>query len=156
MRESVSKDLSRAILPTFARFLQEHHLDELTREGIKIARESKLPILKYFQSISEEDFFRLSREGWQEVLTSLESGNQLELVTRSAQRWLDNQLQWLEKDDVVTEDITLISHVRKKTLLRFIPLFTQDIAAIITLVEEIDAWQLEATSRLFKTFIQIL
>lgn len=143
-------------LSSFASFILENHLDEYVRESLRISYEANLPIMKFFRELGEEQLFELSKQGSRDVLQGLIDGRPGDLIRQSIEMWKSNQLPRMEKDDVVVEDITLVSHVRKKSLLAFIPRFTKDPALIIKLVGELDEWQLDYATVTFKTFIGIL
>jgi PAS domain S-box-containing protein len=156
MQGSEPKGTPEALLPTFAKFILDNHLDEYVREGIRMTHEVNLPIMKFFKGLTEKELFEMSLSGTRDVLLSIIEGKSGEFLHKSLELWKSNQLPLMEKEDVVTEDITLLTHLRKKMMTRFIPRFTTDPAGIVALVEEIDLWQLEYASQSFKTFIQIL
>jgi PAS domain S-box-containing protein len=156
MQTPASSSIKKPILPSFARFLLDRHMEEFCKVALKTTFETDAPILKLFKSLGETELLALTIKGWTETLGALTTGKSEELMRASLDRWKNNQLPGMEKDDVVTEDITLLTHVRKKTLTQFIPRFTKEPEKIIKLIEEIDGWQLEYTSNSFKIFIQIL
>jgi len=156
MQEYPVKQKIFPALAAFADFILSSHLEEYVREGLRLSFEAQLPIMKFFKDLSEQQLFDLSMQGSRDVLKGLVDGTPDEMLTASIERWKNNQLPWMEKDDVVTEDITLLAHVRKKTMLSFIPRFTTDPVRIVTLVREMDEWQLSYSSITFKTFIGLL
>jgi PAS domain S-box-containing protein len=156
MQGSESKGLPGPLLPSFAKFILDHHLEEYVREGIRMTFEVDLPIMKFFKGMSDEQLYDLSMAGTRDVLLSIIEGTSDAFLQRSLELWKNNQLPLMEKEDIVTEDITLLTHLRKKMMVTFIPRFTTDLAKAIELVVEIDRWQLEYESQSFKTFIQLL
>jgi PAS domain S-box-containing protein len=156
MQKPGTTSVTSPLLPSFARFLLNHHLEEFGKVALRISLETKPPILKFFKSLSEAELLALTLKGWTETFQALATDTYEELMKTSLHRWKNNQLPGMEKDDVVTEDITLVTHARKKAMIQFIPRFTQEPDRILKLVEEIDSWLLEYTSQSFKIFIQIL
>lgn len=156
MQESPVTQKVFPVLAAFADFILKDHLEEYVREGLRLSYETNLPIMKFFRELSDQQLFELSMQGSGELLKGLAEGRPEQMLTDSIERWKNNQLPWMEKDDVVTEDITLLAHVRKKTLLHFIPRFTSEPAKIIALVRELDEWQLDYSTQTFKTFIGLL
>lgn len=144
------------ILPLFADHILKHHLEAYVKETIRISYEVNLPMLKYFKDLSEKQLLELSTPGSRDVLQGLVDGTHGEMLAASIEKWTSNQLEWLEKDDFDADDVTLIAHVRKNGLMKFITRFTTEPAKIIALIEEIDEWQLDNTSQTVKTFFGLL
>ncbi|HKP32947.1 MAG TPA: PAS domain-containing protein, partial [Chitinophagaceae bacterium] len=57
---------------------------------------------------------------------------------------------------IISEDITLISHIRKQLFLTLMPDFTTDVETVLKLIGEIDQFFLEQDSVSIKTYFEIL
>jgi PAS domain S-box-containing protein len=149
-------DIKAVQFPAFARFLLNDRLDRFTKEVVHLSRELNIPILKYFSSFSKEEIEALSLRSAKEWLTYLSDNKPQESIEVSVHRWVKDQLPQVEKDQVVVDDISLATLMRKKALLKFIPEFTSDLSLAIGLIHEIDVYFTEYLSTMVKTFVNLL
>lgn len=142
-------------LPGFAQFLLTNKLDELIAEQLRLSREEQIPLLKFFESFPEEKLLELSRKSNTEFLTALKENKIGDHLLISLKNWKDNRLPLITREQVATDDITLVSFVRKKALLKFIPEYTVDPAGIIELVKELDQYILQSESKSIQLYVDI-
>lgn len=154
--EQRKADLHFTYLPLFAKFLLDHHLTDFVREQIRLSRELELPLLKYFSILSEEELITFSKKGAADLLTYFAENRAAQQIESSRQRWLKDQLPNVNRDQIMAEDITGISYVRKHAMLKFVPAFTSDASEIIELVKEIDRYIYVSETVFADTYITIL
>lgn len=154
--EKRKADLHFTYLPLFAKFLLDNHLGDFVREQIRLSRELDLPLLKYFSSLSEDELVTFSKKGAGELLTYFAENNVAQQIESARQRWLKDQLPNLNRDQIIAEDITGISYVRKHAMLKFVAAFTTDANEIIELVKEIDRYIFVSETVFADTYITLL
>lgn len=143
-------------LPAFARFLLEQKLDDYCRTQIDFSRDLDLPLLKFFQNLSEEESFALTKKAATEYLTCLAEGKAGAYIAASMERWKTNHLPIVDRNAVATEDITMVNYLRKKTALHFVPAFSQQPGEILALVAELDYFLTEAIAAATNTYVDLL
>ncbi|MDB5252028.1 MAG: domain S-box protein [Flaviaesturariibacter sp.] len=100
--------------------------------------------------------FNLSRKGQLEFLDHLAANQAAAFIETSMARWLSNQLPAIGKYDVTARDLTVVSHVRNKSLKHFVPEFTADEAVRWSLLAEIDDLLLAYTTASTDAYIALL
>jgi PAS domain S-box-containing protein len=153
--ETISID-NLVYLPQFASFLLNEKLDEFVQKQLDNAFEQHIPLLRYLFSMPEEERFALAKRTSSEYLTFLANNQASEQISQSMQQWKANELPVIERDQIVTEDITLVNYMRKKTMLYFIPDYTKDPLEIIELIKEMDLFFVKSITTATKTYIGIL
>lgn len=142
-------------LPAFAAFILDHHLEEFVKTGLRLSRELDIPIMKHFQ-MPEEQLIQLSMKGSGDLLKGLAEGKQEEMINKSMERWEKDELPGISQDQIHTDDLTLVSYVRKQNFMAFLTRYTEDTNVMLSLVRELDEWMLKSTSRSFKTYVRLL
>lgn len=143
-------------LPLLSKFILEKHLHEFSTEQLKYAREYDIPLLKYLSHFSDEQLLEISKDSLTEIFSYLIDNNTAEYINLSTRRWLSNQLEIVGKYDIAAEDITLISHVRGKSLKNFAFKFYKDNPNLQELLAEIDDFHLASNTISTNTYIDIL
>lgn len=151
-----SERLDFIYLPAFAIFIRDEHLDEFVREQLKISREIQVPLLKFLQAIPEHQLVEMSKVSSAELLTFLGNNKIEEQIEDSLKKWRSNQMPRIARDQIVAEDITLVSYMRKQAFLKFLPAYTVDPVQIIKIITEIDAYILESETASTNVYIQLL
>lgn len=114
-------------LPGLARFIRNHHLDTYVSRQIQLSHEYDLPLLKYFSSYSEEQLRELTKKSVSEFLDSFIENKIERFINETKERWIADQLPYLiKKDTIETNDIILVSLIRKRNLTEFVPNYTTD------------------------------
>jgi hypothetical protein len=67
--------MSFKYLPDYARFLLDHHLDELVTLNLERARQVELPLLKHFAAYSPDQLLAYSRERLKKLLLQFVRGS---------------------------------------------------------------------------------
>lgn len=139
-------------MPAYARFLLDHKLDAYVRTQIQFSRDENIPILKYFDWMSETELIEFGTGTAREWLESFVNNTVPDFMERAISNWNNNQLPGLQHDQIVAEDITSVSLIRKRTLSAFLPSYTTDISTCLAILGEIDRYLAEFESGSFKTF----
>src|SRR4051812_36887725 len=79
-------------LPGYARFLKTHHLDEFVQLQYKLAKDIKLPLLKFFESMPEEQLIRISTASIEMLFDYLIENRAADHIEYTIKQWLENQL----------------------------------------------------------------
>lgn len=142
--------------PGFARFLKENHLRDYVIDLLAASREMNLPILKFLTQFTEEQLIELGQAGHGDFLQHVADNNIRSLLETNLEKWKNDQLEILKKEEIAAEDITLGTFVRKKVQLKYIPLYTTDPYEIIAIVNEIELYESEATTSATNLYLDIL
>src|SRR3954453_14233940 len=113
-------------LPAFAQFILDNKLEEFAAKTLQLSREVNLPLLKLFHSYTDEELIQLSIQNLKQSLTFFAENKANEIIKNSVRSWVNNDIPMISRDDVVADDITLASFVRRKALREFLPLYTND------------------------------
>jgi PAS domain S-box-containing protein len=142
-------------LPRFAHYLLTKRFDELIDVQVRTAYELEVPLLQYLQKLSAEEIKEVYKKSNYDTLLLLSQNKIQEHIDDSVNRWMNNQVPFLDKHNVVTQDITLLSLLRKKTFLHFMPDYCRSNEELIELVQEIDLYSSRHESAMFDTFINL-
>lgn len=143
-------------LPHLAKFIYDRHLSEYAAEYLDLARKIELPMLRYFVNLPEEEMLQFSLRASSDFLQQMASGKISEHIQFARERWLSDQLPRLSRDQVLAQDISSISYIRKQTFLKFISRYTSDTDSIIALVKDIDEYILQLENVFWDTYISVL
>ena len=114
-------------VPSYAQYILQHRLDDFCQYLIKSAEEIDIPMLRFFKGITPEQRFEIAKTSTTELLTYLEQNKAKLYIEHSLKQWKENLLPILSREQIVAEDITLITFLRKKSLTHFIADYTSDI-----------------------------
>ena len=142
-------------LPAYARFIRENYLIPYIKDQLNTSREVKLPMLKYFEGMHDDQLIEMGIASHKEFLTSAENNTLQELLNRSLQRWIDDGLGIIKREEISGEDITLASYIRKKALMKFLPVYTFDVNEAIDIIKEIDVYGIESDTAAANVVIKI-
>ena len=143
-------------LPSYAQFLLDNKVDEFAQYQINLAFELNIPLLNYFKNFSPKELNELVRSSSIELFTCLRDNKAQEFIETSLNRWRLNQLPVIDKNNVVAEDVTLGSYLRKKMLVHFIQAYTTDAKEMMELIDEIDLFIMESETQSYNLYINLL
>ena len=127
-------------LKSYSEFLLRNHIDAISKEVVKKAKEADLPVLKLLAQFSEEQIIQFTKKSFiEDILTPIIEDAPFEKLKQSIAIWKANAAV-IPKDQLFIEDITAIHNTRKCTLLDFINYYDCSKEDIITLVKEIDVY----------------
>ena len=141
--------------PAYAKFLLENYLKELTEEQLVLSRKLKLPLLRFFESLTDDEIIEIGISSTRELLGFCAQNKCIEYISVSLDRWLANQLPVITRNQVVAEDITILSLIRRRVFRHFLPYYTADLDMYIKIMDEVDRFTAEQDSFSFKTLLDI-
>lgn len=141
-------------LAGFSAFLLKK-IEEVSREGIRIARELNVPMLKYLV-MPEADLMKLVIPGYTEFLNAFINKTSEQLIEKSVETWKANQLLVIDRDHIVSADIPLIAQSRKKLFLHFLPGYTTDLGETLGIINEIDNYITRYSELSYRAYTSIL
>ncbi|HYD22836.1 MAG TPA: PAS domain-containing protein, partial [Flavipsychrobacter sp.] len=150
------KALIFKFFPDFAKFIRENHLVDYIQEQIDLCRDFDLPIMKHIAHIPDDQLIEMGIPGHTEFLEAVENNTLKDLLEKNLKLWEDDQMGILGREDIAAEDLTMGTNIRKKTLLKFLPLYTNDPYEIIEIIKEIDAYDAEGLAAANNLYIKIL
>ena len=142
-------------LPAYASFLLEHKLTEYARMQLTYSIEENIPLLKFFSEYSEKELLDLGKKTARELLTAFACNRVEQFITDSSADYIKNNLTTIERDEVVAEDITILSLIRRKSLRFFLTSYTTDLRIINEISEELDRFTAANDAATFGAFLEI-
>ncbi|MES2702657.1 MAG: PAS domain-containing protein [Bacteroidota bacterium] len=143
-------------LPAFARFIRDNHLVEYVEEQLRLSHELAVPILKLFAHMSHDELMQMALPSHTDFLIAAEENRLKEKLEESIELWTTDRLGLLKREEVVAEDITLVSYVRKQALFKFLPVYTGDINECLAIVKEIEHYTLISDTANTNVYIGLL
>ncbi len=142
-------------MPAYISFLLEHRLEAFINLQWRLSEDIAAPIMKYFSAIPEQDRMKVSLEPTLEFWSYIVRGEMQEQIADALEKWVNNQLPIIGRDQLVAEDLTKAQYIRRTALMHFLPDYTQDFQRYQEISAEIDYYMQEVTSRSFQVFIEI-
>ncbi len=144
-----------SFLPAYASFILDNHLEAYARMQLKNSREEKVPILKYFEHLPEEEITALAVKGSRDFLQCIAANKAADFIKQSTEDFVKNRLPSIEREQVVAGDITIGSFVRRKTLRSFLNVYTDSFELFLKIMEELDRFILESETASFNAYIGV-
>ncbi len=142
-------------LAAYAKFLHDHHLDDVVEANLAIAGTMDIPLMRLFAHLSPAELHALSRQGLGEFLAGLAAGTALEAQARTLRAWEADELPGLPRDAIEPSDLVLVNAAQRAALIRLIPRYTADQATTLAIVEALDHFYQVIQERTFKLFTQL-
>ena len=142
-------------LPDYAKFILENKLRDFAISQLQLARKLKIPLLKYFESLSDEILIENGMRSAEKLLESLSENSSGEYIIQSVNSWVSDQGPIITTDQVVPEDLILISYARRTTFRDFLIYYTKDLAVGMKVAEEMDRFTVELDSLCFKILVHL-
>jgi signal transduction histidine kinase len=142
-------------LPAFAQHVIDHSLEQYVLLSIKYSREEDIPLLKLLAHFSEDQLLQLGKQSGLEFLTFLAENRAVDYIEKSVNEFSKNQIPFFEREQVVAEDITSISFVRRKTFRELLKSYTSDFDFFGKIMEEVDRFIAESESKSFNAYLQV-
>lgn len=145
------------LLPGFAQFILDQHLEDFIREQLRLADKLDIPLLAALRHrFTDDQLVEISKSTSSEYLTYLIENRSDEQIRESTEKWLSDQLEVIGKFQIVAQDITLLNYAREQSFKKLIPLYTNDISEVLELSSEIDTLLLGANTTAIDTYINLL
>jgi hypothetical protein len=103
----------------YAKYLLDYKLNEYCIGVIRASREINIPLLRLFEGYSDEQLLAMSMERNRETLDQIARGKFTEMIEKSTKNWESNQLPLIQRDQVVAEDIVMVSFDPAQGISRF-------------------------------------
>ncbi len=141
-------------LPEYVAYLLQSRLPDYTRELMRIAKLEKLPLLEQLK-ISDEQLIALSMHSNEESFTAITTNNIPYYIREKVLKWVNNNLEIIDKNEVVAEDISLFAYIKRRALSNFVDDYTSDIKTQKMILCEIDAFTTQEELVFYNTYIKM-
>jgi len=142
-------------LPALAKIIADGKVEEFATEQLRLSRQFNVPLLKFLSQYSDIELIALSIASIEELLTYLANNDAANQIDHSLQKWISNQMEIVNKYDIVAEDVTLLNHVRGRVLKKFALKFFASTTSLYDLLDEIDDFILASTTAATNMLIKI-
>lgn len=143
-------------MPSFAKFLLDHHLEEFSQELLRLYRQVDIPMLAFYKDLPAEQLLQILNDSSVKLLLAFVNNQPGLHIDATLQRWAEDQLGRVGRNQIGTQDIALMGYVRKQAFLTFMPRYTVDPVTLIGLVREMDVYTLELANKAFGLYINLL
>jgi PAS domain S-box-containing protein len=123
---------------------------------VAISRAVELPLLKHFAHMTESEIVAVGQESNSSFLLAAEENTLREKLLEDLNKWFSDKMSVLKKEEIVAEDITLMTFVRKKVLSSFLPLYTSDIQLATAIMSEIDQYGVASDTASMNVYLDAL
>jgi hypothetical protein len=136
---TVNKDIFKfKYLPDYADFLLKNKLTEFVTIGIRFCREADLPLLKPLSKFSEQELVDMSIESNRQILSALSKNEIAAHIEENVKKWESNTIEGIDKEDVISEDLTLGFFIRRKIFAYFLDTYTKNVVEQKFIIAELD------------------
>lgn len=142
-------------LPSYTRWILDNKLTEFVVLGIRYSREEELPLLKPLSKFSDEELVAMSIEQYRVTLQALSENRIAPHIEESIQRWADNKLEIIDKDEIGLEDFALVAFIKRKMYRSLLEEYTTDRELMKRLMNEIDMYTSEEELVGYKAYISM-
>ena len=153
LKERLSTEFQR--LPDYAAYLLHHQFDDFVKGLLGFYREAEIPLLRFFKDISHDQMSAMIAASNRELLTFMASNQVRRYIDQTLDNWLKNQLPVIKREQIHSNDITLVNFARARAFRHFIPDYTDDLNTFRDLANEIDRFFLILNSELFTAYIEL-
>ncbi len=126
-------------LDKFAAFLLDKHLREYVELSLEFARNANMALWKKLEKIPYQELFDLEMRNSMQFLMAIAHNTFPEYTETEIDRYKSNNLDFIEKDQLLFHDIIHVFNIRKRAFNRFVGEYTQQVDLAMRLVDEIDA-----------------
>ncbi|WP_128545819.1 PAS domain-containing sensor histidine kinase [Larkinella soli] len=130
--------------------------DEFAGEMLRLSRQADLPMLRYLPSMTEEELLAYTKQSVIQFLECFVENRTTEFVEESLDRWRQNQLKLVGREQISPRDISLIGYIRKQAFLTFLPRYTQDPLQLVGIIREIDDYALYLQTRGTEMYVGLM
>ncbi|MDF2456997.1 MAG: hypothetical protein K0R51_2990 [Cytophagaceae bacterium] len=142
-------------LPAYASFLLEHKLSDYAKKQLQYFQEEHPPLLRLFDNLSEKQLLEVVKKNAADLLKAMAFNKNREYIKTAAKDFIENNITSLEREEVVAEDISIFSLIRRKVLRHFLTFYTTDLIIVTEVMEEVDRFTAESDAASFHAFIEV-
>jgi PAS domain S-box-containing protein len=156
-QNSATRKLQFYYLPDYIDFIRRQQMDEYVQTTIALSRLSNIPLLKYLDlHFGEAELTNFVRQTSDEFLKLLAENKASEQIAATVESWKANNLPIVGQYQITSEDLTLVSFIRRKTLTNLLPLYTTDFMKAMLILNELEDYFKEADQAFSGTYIELL
>lgn len=156
-QNSATRKLQFYYLPEYINFIRKEQLTEYVETTIALSRLSNIPLLKYLDAhFGEAELINFVRQTSDEFLKLLADNRASEQIAATVESWKENNLPVVGQYQITSEDITLVSFIRRKALTNLLPLYTTDFMKAMLILNELEDYFKEADQAFSSTYIELL
>jgi PAS domain S-box-containing protein len=156
VKTNSNKRLIFKYLPGYAAFVRDNCLVPYIKEQVSICRAVDLPMMRFLEGMSDEQLVTMGMDAHKLFLTHAENNTLKEHLEESLKKWVSDQLVIMKKEDLTAEDISYAGYVRKKSLLKFLPSYTNDLDEAIEIINEIEELNIHNDIAATNVYIKLL
>jgi two-component system CheB/CheR fusion protein len=127
-------------LGAFAAFIREKRLEEYHKDYISHFKTLKIPIMRLFTHLSDEQLSEMSRPGTLRFLDGFIHGTALEQAAESLRQWETDTIPGISKKALLPSDLVLIYAAQKYSLYRFLPHYTDNVEKAVIIIRELEEY----------------
>jgi PAS domain S-box-containing protein len=142
-------------LPDYARYLLANKVRDMALRQHELSKELNIPLLRYFSHLTEDQLIELGQEGTRRLLRALENNDATNYIRLAVASWVNDQIPEFSRNQLLSEDISLISYMRRKIFREFVGGFTEDVGNVISILDEMDRFLSWMDKLMFKTLFAI-
>jgi PAS domain S-box-containing protein len=143
-------------LPRFAEFIINNHLDEYVSNQVRLIKEKRVPLFKFYSHLSEAEYYDLSYTSSKAFLLAIMLTTSKEALTKKLLDQRMANMHEIGKERTEIEDIFLVANVRRKNFRMLLSFYTNDIDLREKLLDELDEFLLEFDKITTATYLQQL
>src|SRR5436190_19501436 len=98
---SPSPELDFKYFAAYAKFLLENKLDEFVITQFKFSKEVNIPLLKYFEHLTEVEFISIGMAQTKELLSNCADNMADEYIKTSVANWMNNQIPFISRNQII-------------------------------------------------------
>jgi len=155
VEDNTLKNLQFSYFPAYAKFLLEYDVRQLVEEQLRLSRSLNLPLLRFFESFTEAEMIAIGIGSMEELLGFCAENKAREYINMSVKKWFANQLPVITRHQIVAEDITILSLIRRTIFRHFLHDYTADLERYAKIMDEVDRFTAELDTLSFKTLLDL-
>ena len=142
-------------LPDFADFILKNKMEEFVTVGIRFCREVNLPILKPISRFSEQELVVLSIETNKKMLEAIINRKIPEHIRQGIHSYTTNSIGYLDREDVLAEDLTMGFYLRRKIFAYFLDAYTKNMVTQKFIMNEVDIFTTQEELIAYRIYLKI-
>ena len=139
----------------FAAYILKDRLNEAAELNLKLSRELNLPLLDFFNKISEEELFAMSLQGQKDFFQQVINDTAFAKARQSLLLWKLDKLDGIRRDQIKVADLVLSYSIRKQVCMDLLPGYTSDPVQIIAIIQELEKFHQELERMAFQIYLEI-
>src|SRR6185312_2077314 len=131
-------------LESFARYLREKRLEDLSAYYVDRIKEMDIPLVKLLmekgvvKDISDRATHKMTMESLGRFLQSLEDGTTISNTRLSLKNWAEDKIPGIGRHEIHPSDLILVYAAQKSAILHFLPDFTEDSKTAILISSDLE------------------